>query len=303
MKSRAGRPILLVLAGGLLIFGGSWFAAVRESRVADPLAVRIVTDDLDRFWAVLDGPADSLAARLDREYLGRGGRALREFAESRQLTGSTLVAALREEPDRYERARASSGEVSGLGGAICEALIRFQALYPEAEFADVHLVIGRADTGGTTMPGGIVVGLEMLEELSQLVPLVAHETVHLQQPSHRRNITLLARAIREGAAVYIAELLTGIPPAHDRHAYGRAHEAELWQEFEAVMDGYETRGWMWGGAPEGRPPDLAYYLGYEIVRAFYERPGEPPAKLERILAVTYDERDFLTASAYRPAER
>lgn len=66
--------------------------------------------------------------------------------------------------------------------------------------------------------------------------LVAHELVHYQQAAYdveryQRLNSLLARAIKERAADYVAELLTGAHINPVAHAYGNRHEWDLWSRF------------------------------------------------------------------------
>lgn len=81
--------------------------------------------------------------------------------------------------------------------------------------------------------------------------------------------TLLRASITEGAADYFAEKLTG---ENYSNAYGEQHAAELWEEFRRDMHGKDYSRWLYNGANRaalgGRPPDLGYFVGYSIVKAY-----------------------------------
>jgi hypothetical protein len=171
---------------------------------------------------------------------------------------------------------------------------RLKALYPDAVFPDVYFLIGKLNTGGTADGGrGLLIGTELnardsttplddlpvglrpvVGRLADLPRLVAHEVVHAQQPPHAR--TLLAQALAEGSADFVADLITPAPPGgfspHPYTAYGDAHEQVLWAAFTAVMHGSSFQGWLYGGADaSGRPADLGYYIGARICDTFYRR--------------------------------
>src|SRR5690606_27759178 len=83
-------------------------------------------------------------------------------------------------------------------------------ILPEAVFPDVHFVIGRLNTGGTTSARGLLIGAEMYRSHEGIPQIIAHELAHYQQksilPGQR---TLLAQSIMEGSADFVAELVTG----------------------------------------------------------------------------------------------
>jgi len=144
------------------------------------------------------------------------------------------------------------------------------------------------------------------------VPLVLHELAHFQQAmvqgadayeraAHNPEATLLARALREGSADLIAELTTGrhINPAAER--YGASRERQLRSRFRQDMHGRETGDWMFvrPSNPE-QPPDLGYWIGYRIAKAYYDRAADKRQAVMDILSLTNFDA-FLEASRYAEA--
>ena len=277
-------------------------AAQSQAPATEPENARIVTTDVARFWQIYDSASDGeLASVLRSDYLDAGTQALRDFIPGRILGPDSLAARITRERARYESARAASLRVVEQEGEIRAAWYALEYLYPYAVFPDTYFVIGRFNSGGTISPRGAIIGAEMLPDPDMIPHLVAHELVHFQQPSvprDRRN--LLAYVVREGAADFIAELVTGRTPRSAYMQYGYDHEPELWSELSAVLERSEFGGWMYGGEPEGRPADLGYFFGYRIAEAYYQSAKDKRKAVGDIINVT-DYSEFLRVSGYSPA--
>ena len=114
---------------------------------------------------------------------------------------------------------------------------------------------------------------------------VAHELIHFQQPDRKSGTTsLLDEAIREGSADFIAELICGKNPTMATHTYANPKEKELWIEFKQKMHGSDYSGWS--GISPDRPVGLAYWMGYKIVKAYYDKQ---PDKIEAIKEIIESE--------------
>lgn len=267
----------------------------------DPDAARIVTTDVALFWEVVDsGPNETLAQRLHCDYLRRGTDAVRDFIPVRIVSGERLAETVTDQRERYESTRWSGLTVAELEPEIRTVFRELKARYPDAVFPDVYFVVGRLNTGGMISQRGLLIGAEMYPDRSAMLPIVAHELIHFQQrpiPADQR--TLLAQAIMEGSADFVAELITGNHINHEAHAYGLPRERELWEEFRQVMHGSDFAGWLYGGSPEGRPADLGYFIGYRIAQAYHANAGADEQAVREILEVT-DYMDFLERSGYEP---
>lgn len=294
----------------------------------DPAQARIVTEDLDRFWAAWDEAERQPEARREifqREYLDAGSPGLRAFLELRIQDVDRLLAAIDRHRDYYAGLRAQMQNAATAAAPVRAALARLQALLPEAVFPDVYLMIGIMNSGGTIHWDGLLIGVEMygltpetdrdrlgawhravLMPMEALPAIIVHELVHFQQLNLSRTSfdTLLGQAIHEGAADFVAELLLGRHINHALHEWALPREATLWSAFREAMHGKDNSDWLYDGAraTAERPADLGYFIGYRIVQAYYERAQDKRAALREILAMT-DPAAFLEASGYPHAFR
>ena len=296
MRTRITGTLLIALLPAAL-------AAQSQAPAPEPENARIVSTDVARFWQIYDRATDEeLASVLRSDYLDAGTQALRDFIPGRILGPDSLAALITRERARYESARAASLRVAEQEGEIRAAWYALEYLYPYAVFPDTYFVIGRYNSGGTVSPRGAIIGAEMLPEPDMIPHLVAHELVHFQQPPVPRDQrNLLAYVVREGAADFIAELVTGRAPRSAYMRYGYDHETELWSELSAVLERSEFGGWMYGGEPEGRPADLGYFFGYRIAQAYYQSAKDKRKAVSDIINVT-DYMGFLRVSGYGAAE-
>jgi len=112
--------------------------------------------------------------------------------------------------------------------------------------------------------------------------------------------SLLAIAVREGAADLLAQLTSGDHINQRAHAYGLQHERELWKQFQREMHETATGDWFFvTPANKAWPQDLGYFIGYRIGESYYRRTTDKRQALHDMLSVT-DYRAFLRSSAYDP---
>jgi Predicted Zn-dependent protease (DUF2268) len=282
-------------------------AAGQERRVsADPDSARLVTADVERFWAVVDrAPADSLAAHLQRGYLDPGTPGVQGFIPNRILSADALAKTFGERRARYDSARAASLAIADAERAIRAPFYALEYLYPDAVFPDVFFVVGRLSSGGTISDTGLLIGAEMYRDASGLPHIVAHELIHFQQAGMRflqqrgTQPSLLEMSLLEGSADFVAELISGKHINAATYTYGLAHEKELWAEFRQAMNGSDYTGWLYGDPPGERPTDLGYFIGYRIVEAYYLRSPDRRQAVRDILTMT-DFEGFLARSGYQP---
>ncbi len=297
----------LAVVAGLLLAAAFW-ANERPQFTSDPDEVRLVTSDIDRFWAVMDkATPENRAELLQREYIDRGSPGVKDFVPYRILNGEDLHQMIVEQPERY------SPEVWQRTFRIAEWRKKIRAgfyalkyLYPEAVFPDVYFVIGRLNSGGTSSANGLLIGAEMYghsdEAMAGLPRIFAHEWVHFQQDYPLFDRSVLAKSMQEGSADFIAELAVGEHINPHIHEYAKPREREIWSLFEPVMHekfgGEKTKGWMYGGSPiEGGANDLGYYVGYKICAAYYEKAEDKRKAIREILNIK-DFEAFLELSGY-----
>ena len=243
-----------------------------------------------------------------------------------------LLGTLGKYPRYYAAVRPTTLSVdtnSRITQGIRRGLQKLAALYPEARFPTIYFLIGTLSTGGTTAQSGMLMGTEQsasdpttpLDELpdwaqknlpthtfASLVGLVVHEAVHTQQkpapPGQPDN--LLRHAMGEGIADFLAELAVGPWIANaPRQIYGRAHEHDVWVDFQNEMQGGDStiRMWMYNGMV---PPDknhgaidIGYWVGYRIAGAYYARAKDKRAAVRELLELR-DPVAVLRESGYAP---
>jgi hypothetical protein len=294
----------------------------------DPMKARLVTSDIPNFWRVFDKALLKDAADLyQREYIDAGSPGLHGFLQGRIVNGRNMAATVAARPRYYAAIRESTltlDQRPEVKAAIQASFRRLKEIYPAAIFPDVYFLIGCMNSAGTTDGGkGLLIGVEMnarndstpIDELNNweravtghiadLPKIVAHELIHIEQrranPQREINSrgTLLERALAEGGADFLGEMISGGTINRVQRVYGDGHEQELWTEFSAAMHGTDSSHWMYeGDRAKNRPADMGYYEGYKIWEAFYKRATDKPEAIRRILA-TSDADAVLKESRY-----
>lgn len=271
------------------------------------------------------------------EYLDKGSPGLRDFVRLRIKSAKDLVETIEKLPKFYASVRPSTLRIAEMEKKMRRSFRKFKQIYPDAAFPDVYFVIGIANTGGTASGSGLLIGAELYgltsntprdefpawfktflpnikdeKELLRLVTnalstalkpveklpfIVAHESCHFNQ-NYPKQTTLLEKSIQEGSCDLIAELIAGdvINPA--LKVYGDRHEADLWREFQAEMNGTDLSKWMYNSFKiKDRPGDLGYYMGYKISKAYYQNAKDKRQAIFDVLNIK-DFRDFLNRSRY-----
>jgi hypothetical protein len=302
------------------------FAACAGKPHPTPDAAQIVTADLDRFWIAYDkvANADEAAqiAGFQRDYLDLGSPGLRDFLAARIGSAKDLVATIRRHPGYYRAMRPATKVIAAAADQVREVFRRWQSLAPAAVFPDVYFVIGRMNSGGTTSPDKILIGAEMFSRTADspeaelgawhravlkgpegIAAIVAHEMIHCNQAGESGS-TLLDAAIREGSADFLGELASGKNINSHLHEWAATRQAQVWREFSAAMSGTDTSRWLYDGdkGTADWPADLAYYVGYQISKAFYDKAADKRAAIRAILDVR-DAAAFLRTSGYEPGDK
>lgn len=304
-----------VIAALLLAAAGPATAAPPP---VDPLTVEVEAADAERFAALWERTGGKpAAAEIQREYLDRGSYGVHVFMDGRIQGAAHLAEVIASKPEVYARAiRTCLPIVRSMTAELRATYLAMHGLLPEARLPHIYLVVGADNSGGTAADGAQVLGLEVLcrisdtpEKLRETVrAFFAHETVHALQSAAGPEAeavgdTLLGNVLIEGAADFIATLVTGrqIDPA--RAAWGMAREAELWRQFEADLA--TTRGvagsdakpgtparaafhrWVGnaGEAPPGWPGEAGYWIGQRIWERWYAAQADKHAAVRRMLTL------------------
>ncbi len=274
---------------------------------------------MTRFYAVYDAADGRPSAdQLEAEYLAKGSSSLREFAQLRRVTGKRIAERIRSEPALYEQARECLHVLPAVVRRLQVALAKLSALYPKAEYPPVAIVVGRGRPVGIVNPSGVTIGLEALcaadfmnpDLEDRFVHVIAHEYAHTQQlaaldapePGDPR-ATVLRRSLVEGAAEFVAELISG-SVGNSRHAeWTRGRELEIETAFVKDMHKTDLSAWTDNyRAGSDEPYDLGYWVGYRIVKTYYQQASDKRGALERILRMQ-DPDALLHESGWQPGMR
>ena len=282
--------------------------------------------DITRFWIAFDSAsfAEDKESVYQRLYIDQASDGFQEFLSVRDFSPEGYVNVTTSYPKFWQSIRANTLSFEEKKEEIFQLYDEFTSFYPAFKAPDVNFTIGNMVTGGTVSGDWILfstelVGVDSTTDLSEFTEAspgtfeywlysvlstpedylftIAHEAVHFQQ-RERKDSTLLSQAIEEGAADFVAEIVSGKPLRTNYYLYGMAHEKELWNSFKAVMYGADADAWLYGGSiTEEHPADLGYFIGYRISQAYYETHNGSRQALQDIIEVT-DYRSFLEKSGY-----
>ena len=311
---------------GMMLASSAYAANPVPPLPADPLTVEVETGDADRFAALFERTGGKPSAeRLQRDYLDRGSYGVQVFTPDRIVDAANLAKSIAAKPDIYARAvRTCLPIVKQTTAELRATYLALHGLFPDKPLPRLFLVVGAANSGGTAGPGAQVLGLEVLcrgadtpDALRAIVRgFYAHETVHVLQGSVPAGNVLLTSVLQEGAADFIAELVTGRPMDPARAKWAMPREAELWRQFEAdlkatrgTIEGELNRGtpagdafYRWiandGSAPAGWPGEAGYWMGQRIWQRWYLQQPDKRAALREMLMLQNPEA-VLAAGAFR----
>jgi uncharacterized protein YjaZ len=294
----------------LFSFGVHAQGAATPAANHDPETAVISTADVDLFWRAYDAwkttanaTPDRLATILDREYIKKGSQGVQDFIPDRIISADALAKMILKDPKYYETVRANTEKMQNFVPEIRKGFQRLKQMYPDAFFPPVYFVIGRRNSGGTDTENGLIIGAEMFADtssrihLSEVVCIVIHELTHYQQKA--KGEELITAVMTEGAADFIAELITGNQIDENIKPYGDSHEQELWKKFQEDTAKNDFAPWLYNGDDEKRvgPPDLGYYVGYKICQSLYEILPDKAAALKTIIAMK-DPKAIIEQSGY-----
>ncbi|GAA4033534.1 hypothetical protein GCM10022409_17270 [Hymenobacter glaciei] len=267
---------------------------------------RVYFSDIDNFWVAYDSirtTPDSLKQLqyLNRLYIGKGTSGLRAFMAVKGYTAGEWVSSIRRHPRFWQSIRPST-QLAKTGARGLEPYLRkFKKLYPALRPAAIYFTIGALRSGGTTQDSLVLIGAEIATggpetDISEFTPaeksflaraysrnsaehsvlLNVHEYVHTQEKGPGE--TLLAQALYEGVADFVAELVTGQRPSFPYMAYGPRHEPALKAKFKVEMFYPDYAVWLYDQqSPDPwHVPDLGYYMGTPSAKLTTAKPKTRP---------------------------
>ena len=293
--------------------------------------IQLEDGDVARFWTAYDAvraadTPEAQKAEFQRLYIDAGTPGLAAFMEAKGYTADTWLNAIRAYPAYWDSVRPRTALASGALTRLEGHLERFKALYPDLRPAGIYFEVGALRSAGTTLDDKVLLGVEMAtgddsvdisempaglqrffasyfasKPLDNLDLLAVHEVVHTQQRGERS--TLLAQAVYEGVADFVAEQVTGRMPDLAYVAYGPANDPAIKAAFRRDMAGEDFSGWLYNSADNAfGVRDLGYYVGYAITRGYYDRASDKAAALKTMLELDYSDpaavQAFVDASGY-----
>ena len=300
---------IMVVAFILATTSGAYgVAASPVDKAAEPV---IETSDVDRFYKVYDAAGGRPTAEaLQYDYIDPGSDGLHELARLRKVTGQSIAEAIAKRPKIYSEARDCVAALPRVRERLAVVLRKLGDLYPEARFPPITIAVGRSKPVGVgSRDTGVQIGLEALcatgwinpDVEDRFVGVIAHEYAHVQQAvafSETENVTVLAASLEEGAAEFVAELTTGSISYSYMSGLTAGREREIETAFAADADKTDLSDWLYNSTPE-KPADLGYWVGYRIVKSYYQHADDKRQALRDIFEMT-NPKEFLAKSGWRP---
>jgi hypothetical protein len=309
------RIIIGVVTGALASAAISGAAQSTNSTGSGPAAGPVIQiDDVDRFYKVYDAAGGHpIADKLQHDYIDPGSDGLHHLAKVRNVSGTTIAKTLAEHPEIYSGAKRCMVVLPRVRQRLQVALLKLGGLYPESRFPPVTIVVGRGKPvaiGGPT--SGVQIGLEALCATDWLNPnveerfvhVIAHEFAHVQQSltlTNDQHPTVLELSLIEGVAEFTAELISGETAYSNFRTLTAGHEKEIETAFVSDEDKTDLSNWFQNSTRE-KPGDLGYWVGYRIVKSYYQNADDKRRAFREILEMT-DPKVFLAKSAWYPGIR
>lgn len=289
-------------------------AAMAANQSSGPV-VRI--EDVARFYEIYDAAhGHPTAEELQRDYIDPGSPGLHHLAAIRNVTGVTIAKALVAHPQIFSDAKRCMAVLPRVRPRVVAALRTLGRLYPKAEFPPVTIAISRGKPAGVADSTGVIIGLEALCAVKYLNPnvedrfvhTIAHEYTHVQQALQSPTLyndpkpTVLDSSLIEGAAEFTATLITGEVAFHSPYAPRvAARDKDVETQFVADEDQTDLSQWIDNGTLT-EPGDLGYWVGYRIVKSYYQHAADKRKALRDILEMK-DPKAFLAKSGWHPGVR
>src|SRR5476649_1658089 len=161
----ARRAFLLVSAAAIFSACMHHGASAIEHRDDHAGAPRVVTADIDTFWAAYDSArstSDSLAQLriIQTRYIDRGTPGVAAFMAAKGYTAESWVGAIRRYPKFWASIRPNTYEAKQSATKLEPYIARLRALYPALRPATIYITVGALASGGTTLDSAVLIGAE-----------------------------------------------------------------------------------------------------------------------------------------------
>jgi len=307
-----------ICIGIVIVFGALTFvaisAAAQSPKSAAPVPAVgpvIQIDDVERFYKVYDAAGGHpTAEQLQHDYIDPGSDGLHHLSKVRNVTGAAIAKTLTEHPEIYSDAKHCTAVLPQVRERLQVAMLKLRDLYPEAKFPPVTIAVGRGKPVGVGSPAsGVQIGLEALCATNWMNPnvedrfvnVIAHEYAHVQQAqalADDEHPTVLEMSLIEGAADFTAELISGEISSYQFVGTMNGREKEIETAFVPDEDKTDISKWLYNGTRE-KPGDLGYWVGYRIVKSYYQHAADKRQAFREILEMS-DPKAFLAKSGWYP---
>lgn len=283
-----------------------------------PSKVTVLTEDLDRFWRAYDliqeaELTEEKLAILHKHFIDSASPGQQQLFVARSYTPEEYVENISKYPKFYTSLRKQLKELPSIKAGILQGLQEFEKVYPKVSSSAVVFGMGNFRTNSTTLDSMVLIGTEMLctnnnidvsefgndmqfvknyidsEPMRNALFLGIHEFVHTQQIEAYEN-NLLAIALREGTAEYVATLASGLESNEPCMEYGAMNRDKVMQQFTKEMFNQSPSYWVWSSAPnQFGVRDLGYFVGYEISKYHIEQSVDKNAAIAQLIELDYSD--------------
>jgi uncharacterized protein YjaZ len=116
--------------------------------------------------------------------------------------------------------------------------------------------------------------------------------------TEEKELTVLERSLLEGSAEFAAELTSGKTAYSHFGPITRGREKQIETAFVADQDKTDFSDWLDNSTLE-KPGDLGYWVGYRIVKSYYQHHSDKSQAFRDILQLS-DAKAFLAKSGWYP---
>ena len=109
---------------------------------------------------------------------------------------------------------------------------------------------------------------------------------------------LALASLMEGAAEFMAELVSGSVANPGLRVEIKGQETEIETRFVADENKTDVSSWVYNGTLD-KPGDLGYWVGYRIVKSYYQHAADKRRAIRDIIGMT-DPKEFLASSGWHP---
>ncbi|MDM1299538.1 hypothetical protein HXZ94_13665 [Empedobacter falsenii] len=274
-------------------------------------AQQIITTDIDNFWKAYDSinkMSDDKVSTFKKMYLDDGTIGLKDFAKHKEFNETNYVTAFAKYPEFWKSIRKNTLVSSEQIQKTKKALKEFRKLYPNQSKGNIYYTIGALRFGGMPNEADLIVGLEKvvgdkttntsefenktLQNMFQfsnpsLLGFVSvHEFIHTFQKGSEVNV--LAKAIKEGSADFIAEL--ALKEKYNSHYldYGFKNYDLVRNQFKNQLFSQNFQNWFYN-SETNEHSDLGYFVGYTISKNYYANSKNKKQAIKDLIELNYED--------------